>query len=726
MNIKYLLVFILFAWAPLYGQIIFSEDFEAGGIPAGWTTESSATDGGWKVGTPSVLSSQYFFINPNESVRVAATNDDACNCDKSDEYFITPAIDLTGLNGVVLKFDSFFNGSNYQGTAEYATIEISTDGVNWTVLEDMHGHGSWDRHTVNLTEYAGQPEVYIGFRYDDGGGWLYGFAIDNISVEIPPKLDAGLADLYARKFGEISDEFPIKGRLFNHGTDTIKSVQLKYYVNGNEEEVETIIDLDIEPFEEASFQMSSNWVPDAEGLYSIELKIIEVNEEIDENDTNNDGSFDAEIFEKITIPNQIDEYLVGSPILTEIEGASSFLDRPTDLDFFPVLGKDELWVLNQRNEGSGGSTLTISDATADTPSEFNHRVDGNAWHFMSLATSIAFSDDNFNFATTAGVKDANHNNGTFTGPTLWSSDPDIYAQPSGGNGSHLDMLHGSPFSMGIAHEVDNVFWVYDNFNSDIVRYDFAEDHGPGNDDHSDGIVRRFKNIGIQMEGDLPNHLILDKESGWLYFTDNGNDRIMRLDINSSDSFTNLPLINEALAEHSSAVGFTVEPIITTGLDMPCGIEIIENRLLVSDYANGDIIVFDMDNNFEELGRIATNNFGITGIKVGPKGKIWYTNREDNTLMHAAPGDPSSVNDQFKIANFSVFPNPTEGQLSIRHKNFAGRDYIVRIHTLTGEEVYVLKSSENNLDLDLGGLARGVYFISLENMNNSVTKRITIQ
>jgi hypothetical protein len=73
-------------------------------------------------------------------------------------------------------------------------------------------------------------------------------------------------------------------------------------------------------------------------------------------------------------------------------------------------------------------------------------------------------------------------------------------QPSGGNGSHLDMLHGSPFSMGIAHEVDNVFWVCDDWNKDIVRYDFVGDHGPGNDDHSDAIVNRYENIGIDADG----------------------------------------------------------------------------------------------------------------------------------------------------------------------------------------------------------------------------------
>lgn len=68
----------------------------------------------------------------------------------------------------------------------------------------------------------------------------------------------------------------------------------------------------------------------------------------------------------------------------------------------------------------------------------------------------------------------------------------IYAEPSGGNGSHLDMLHESPYCQGIASETLNRFWVVDGNLGDIVMYDFKADHGPGNNDHADGVVHRPK------------------------------------------------------------------------------------------------------------------------------------------------------------------------------------------------------------------------------------------
>ena len=392
--------------------------------------------------------------------------------------------------------------------------------------------------------------------------------------------------------------------------------------------------------------------------------------------------------------------------------SSNGLDRPTDLDFFPILGKDELWVINQRTENQGGSTVTISDATADTPSDFQEKVDGNSWHFMSLPTGIAFSSDNFNFANSTGVQDANHNGGTFTGPALWSSDPDIYAQPSGGNGSHLDMLHGSPFCMGIAHEVDNVFWVYDDWHEDIVRYDFADDHGPGNSDHDDGRVRRYENIGIQKDGDIPSHMILDKTSGWMYFVDNGNSRVMRLDINSGTVGATLPEINETLAEHVRMNGFTTETIIETGLDRPCGIELMENYLLVGNYGNGDITVYDINNNFNLIGTINTGETGLTGIKIGPDGKIYAVNRINNSLVSIAEGEPSATVEYGSDINISIYPNPASDYLAIKINNKAiNKDASVKIFNTQGQQVYGL-ASNNETQIDVSQLSNGIYFLEV--------------
>ncbi|MBN4061920.1 hypothetical protein JYU20_01825, partial [Bacteroidales bacterium AH-315-I05] len=51
--------FFLFSFREGASQTIFSENFESGSLPPGWSQQSNATDGGWKFGKANKLQSQY-------------------------------------------------------------------------------------------------------------------------------------------------------------------------------------------------------------------------------------------------------------------------------------------------------------------------------------------------------------------------------------------------------------------------------------------------------------------------------------------------------------------------------------------------------------------------------------------------------------------------------------------------------------------------------------------
>jgi hypothetical protein len=79
----------LFFWSlvTVAGQnVLLSEDFELGILPLGWTQTSNASDGGWLLGNYTALQSTYWSIAPHGNF--IATNDDACDCDKSVDYLI--------------------------------------------------------------------------------------------------------------------------------------------------------------------------------------------------------------------------------------------------------------------------------------------------------------------------------------------------------------------------------------------------------------------------------------------------------------------------------------------------------------------------------------------------------------------------------------------------------------------------------------------------------------
>jgi hypothetical protein len=394
------------------------------------------------------------------------------------------------------------------------------------------------------------------------------------------------------------------------------------------------------------------------------------------------------------------------------------ISSPTDLDFHPALSRNELWVTNKGTENSGGTTVTIYNA-GQPNQDAVFLQDGNAWHFMSLPTGIAFSE-NYNFATSPGVFNANHQpTNPFTGPTLWSSDPEIYAQPSGGNGSHIDMLHQSPFSQGIAWERDNAFWLMDGYSGDVVRYDFVDDHNPGNDDHSDATIRRYADVtvGRDPQGIVPSHLELDEAKTWLYVVDHANDRVIRININTgvSGPTPQMPQ-TEVIEEYSTVTDYTWETVVNTGLDKPCGIIVKGNRMFVSDYGTNEIIVFDISSMpAVELNRIETPAQGIMGIALAPDGKICYVDHLRNEVVKITPDESTVGVTDLKDQDLKISPNPSNGDFNIYPTPSA--ETAVELMDASGKLIF--KSSYETLKSNSHQLSDGVYFIRLSEKGTPV-------
>ena len=384
-------------------------------------------------------------------------------------------------------------------------------------------------------------------------------------------------------------------------------------------------------------------------------------------------------------------YLSGSNNFVEIaSGAGDGLVSPVDLDFNPK-EPSQLWVINQGTDNSGGSTSTIINPGGGNQ-QILTRQDGNAWHFMALATSLAFGD-NGNWATAQGILDANRSGGSFTGPTLWSADLDIYAQVGDPpnqqvNGSHLDMIHQSPYGMGIAHDVDNVYWVFDGYNDNVVRYDFVEPHYPGGSDHSDAIVRRYPEVRVERKGNLPAHMDLDKPSKMLFICDTDNGRILYMYTNTGSFGSNLnPAHNEPLAEYSQYTGVN-HGILAVGLSDPIGIDVSNDSkfLIVSDNATNEIIIY---------------------------------NAQEATGIENAPIDEQKF-------SFNLYPNPSNGIVQIDASGFRNEMTNIRITNVLGSQVMNrMINLETTRTLDLNNLPAGIYQVSMENDDQFFTRKLII-
>lgn len=164
---------------------LFQEDFE-GGVLAPFTTQALAASDSFSVGDDATATSAFWTTTGNASL-FAFSNDDECDCDKSEDYLTMPLLDFTNsYNAVTLSFDHAF--SDVDG--EVAEVQVSTGGAFSTLLalsNTSTGGGSkttpWVTDvSVDLSPYIGEDTVIIRFFYNDGGGWEYGIAVDNVEV----------------------------------------------------------------------------------------------------------------------------------------------------------------------------------------------------------------------------------------------------------------------------------------------------------------------------------------------------------------------------------------------------------------------------------------------------------------------------------------------------------------------------------------------------------------
>lgn len=77
------------------------------------------------------------------------------------------------------------------------------------------------------------------------------------------------------------------------------------------------------------------------------------------------------------------------------------------------------------------------------------------------------------------------------------------------------------------------------------------------------------------------------------------------------------------------------------------------------------------------------------------------------------------------ATFKVFPNPATEKLFVQFNDWSGEKEI-KLLDITGRSVFMIKSVNNNHEIDISSLPKGIYLISAKNMTDYVVKKIKIQ
>jgi streptogramin lyase len=243
------------------------------------------------------------------------------------------------------------------------------------------------------------------------------------------------------------------------------------------------------------------------------------------------------------------------------------------------------------------------------------------------------------------------------GPTLWSSDPDIFALANdeameylgslwgvpayqANLGSHLDMLHETPLCMGMAWESENLYWVFNGKNGSIERVDFQDDHGPGFDDHDDGVIGRYVEGYVERVPDVPSHLVLDNSTGFLYIADTGNNAIKVLDTTSGVCGSDLSSMEWRVDHYQvdDADMWTLIDGSAAGLEQPSGLALVEDTLLVTDHATGFIYAFDLDGELIDWLDTERGADAVMGIEARSLDDIWFVDAAADKVFRLQPAE----------------------------------------------------------------------------------------
>lgn len=312
--------------------------------------------------------------------------------------------------------------------------------------------------------------------------------------------------------------------------------------------------------------------------------------------------------------------------------------QPVDLTFHSDR-TDELWVV-----GYGDDSIHVGSAIGSDGAAWKRILDPAARHFMHKPPALAMGTaERFG---TCGDNDNSQNSGgadgsatLFMGPSLFSTDLTVLGKKTaGGLGSHEDMLHNTPLCRGIAHVSANTFWVFNAYDRSLDKYKFNTDHGPGNDDHSDGEIYRYAAGKVKGADDTtPSHVFFDADDGFLYVADTGNARVVRLDTTKGTKGASLERQMEPLKDDGMMNGTDVEVVVAAGtLTKPSGLEIHAGLVYVTDAADSTFHVFDKAG--APVRSLATDlpAGSLAGFTFGPDGKIYFTDKVGGRVMRIDP------------------------------------------------------------------------------------------
>jgi hypothetical protein len=141
---------------------------------------------------------------------------------------------------------------------------------------------------------------------------------------------------------------------------------------------------------------------------------------------------------------------------------------------------------------------------------------------------------------------------------------------------------------------------------------------------------------VERVEDVSSHMAYDEGTGLLYIADTGNNRITVLDTTSGEEGDRLASSEPGVA-HNEWVEADYWTLINGedhGMGQPSGLTLVEDHLLITDHANGNIVAFDLEGNLVDW--LGTGMAGIQGIEARSLEDIWVVDSATDRVLRIQP------------------------------------------------------------------------------------------
>jgi hypothetical protein len=112
---------------------------------------------------------------------------------------------------------------------------------------------------------------------------------------------------------------------------------------------------------------------------------------------------------------------------------------------------------------------------------------------------------------------------------------------------------------------------------------------------------------------------------------------------------------------------------------------------------------------------------------GPTLTATFTNGANGVYYFGT--DASLTNESFELADFSLYPNPNNGNFNVRFNSDSSNDINIAVHDIQGRLILNNKFTNTGLfnqNIELNNAQTGIYLVTVQDGDKKVVRRVVIK